>query len=141
MTDEAKQIDNAQQLAIAVRAQDNCVAAGRTIWYDRWGTLIDEIMETAPSGAGIDCGTRLDIGRTMPDYDKPLKRLSFTTEYHHMTEDGCYDGWTQHNIDVYPDFGGYDIRVSGVNRNNIKDYLHDVYYEWVAAPCAAKLSI
>lgn len=77
-----------------------------------------------PSGAGIDSGTKIDLDHSTGD------RIVFTTSYHHMDQNGMYDGWTEHTVTVRPSFVyGLDIRISGRDRNQIKDYLADVFRE------------
>jgi hypothetical protein len=45
-----------------------------------------------------------------------------------MNDGGFYDGWTEHTITVTPSFiGSMNIKISGRDRNQIKDYLHDVF--------------
>lgn len=45
-----------------------------------------------------------------------------------MNENGFYDGWTEHTITVRADLAhGFKISISGRNRNEIKDYLHEVF--------------
>ena len=105
----------------------NCVQRGgmdhaiATHW-----ARIDELMQDAPSGSGIDAGTALARDLSKPD------RLVFTTSFHHMNEVGMYDGWTHHNVVVTPSLAhGYCIRVTGRDRNGIKDYLADVFHFWM----------
>jgi len=46
-----------------------------------------------------------------------------------MDEYGGYDGWTEHTITVRPDLiHTIVLGISGRNRNDIKDYLYDVYH-------------
>lgn len=73
-----------------------------------------------PSGSGINVGTDI-IGLYK-------NAVMLHTSFHHMNEVGYYDGWTEHKITVTPTFNGMDIRISGKDRNGIKDYLHDVFY-------------
>ena len=76
-----------------------------------------------PSGAGIDNGTRIDLEASTPE------RIVFTCSYHHMNDVGVYDGWTEHTVIVTPSFVyGLEIKISGRNRNEIKDYLHDTFH-------------
>ena len=45
-----------------------------------------------------------------------------------MNENGMYDGWTEHKIVITPDLlHGFNLSIGGRNRNEIKDYLHEVY--------------
>lgn len=80
-------------------------------------------MEAAlPSGSGIDRGTIIDRERSRPD------RIVLVCSFHHMNEHGYYDGWTDHEVIVRPSLAwGFTLRVTGRDRNGIKDYLHDVY--------------
>ena len=121
---------NTQALATAIAARNNWEARddiSRHCAID-WQETIDTIMETAPSGSGIDCGTKLHE-------DSTGGRLVFVSEFHHMNEGGYYDGWTEHRIIVTPTFSDFDIRVTGRNRNEIKDYLADVYEAWLSEYC------
>jgi hypothetical protein len=81
-------------------------------------------METAPSGSGFDNGTQIDEDRS--------DVLRFATAFHHMDECGMYDGWTEHTIRVKPSLAwGFDLKVSGRDRNGIKDYIADVFAQWL----------
>ena len=42
--------------------------------------------------------------------------------------DEWLDKHTDHVITVRPSFGGLDLTISGKNKNDIKEYLSDVYY-------------
>jgi len=49
-----------------------------------------------------------------------------------MNEHGFYDGWTEHRITVKPSLAfGFELTISGRDRNEIKDYLSDVFYLWL----------
>jgi len=75
-----------------------------------------------PSGSGIDCGTKLceTLGKN--------GSFKLTLEFHHMNENGMYDGWTQHEIIVKPDLQfEFVMDIRGKDRNQIKDYLGDIY--------------
>ena len=120
----------ARELAIALRAKNDCLISGNLEWHDKWDAKIDWICEQfLPSGSGIDCGTELDEERSNE------KRLVFTCEYHHMNEDGMYDGWTSHTITVRPAFDGLDITIGGRDRNQIKEYLHETYQSAMEEIC------
>lgn len=74
-----------------------------------------------PHGSGFDAGTTIDIeGATQ-------SRIVFGADFHHMDEYGSYDGWTRHRVVVAALFEGFDIRITGVNKNDIKDYIGDVF--------------
>jgi len=77
-----------------------------------------------PSGSGIDRGTMIDLDKSTPN------KLRLITAYHHMNENGMYDEWTEHTVTVTPDLmHGFTLKIGGRNRNDIKDYLYDVYRE------------
>jgi len=116
-------------LASAIQARQNCIASHNTEWEDRWGNLIASIMDDAPNGSGFDSGTELiDLSTT-------ATKLVFTTAFHHMDENGMYDGWTEHTVTVTPAFDGIDIRVSGRNRNDIKEYIAECFDAWLNTEC------
>ena len=108
-----------QALAQAVEGMND----GR--WADIMEEKIENIMKGAPSGSGIDSGTQF-----LPEKSSQEK-LVFSADYHHMNETGFYDGWTSHLVIVTHDLIGLNIRITGRNRNDIKDYLSDVYYQWL----------
>lgn len=78
--------------------------------------------EFMPSGSGFDNGTTLDL-----DECKPGKRMTFNTAFHHINENGYYDGWTHHKVIVEADFSGFTVKVTGRNKRDIKDYIVDVF--------------
>ena len=81
------------------------------------------VLDYMPSGSGIDAGTHLYLSESTGE------KLVFGTSFHHMTE-GMYDGWTEHNITVRPSLiHGFTLTISGRNRNEIKDYLYEVFAE------------
>ena len=55
-------------------------------------------------------------------------KLVFETSFHHMSEHGYYTKWTDHTVTVRPAFQGLDIRVSGRNHGDIKDYIAECFY-------------
>ena len=79
------------------------------------------VKDFMPSGSGFDAGTKLDLDLSHAE------RLVFTTSYHHMNDGGYYDGWTEHTVTVTPGFNGSNIRISGRDRNGIKDYIHSTF--------------
>jgi len=135
-TDERKNIMMNQTMptrprykAISSRliALQNCRQTGYAKWADKheeW--IVDEVRGTGPSGSGIDCGTSFDFARSKPN------KLVFVVGYHHMDDAGGYDGWTSHSIVVRPSlYFDIDIRITGKDRNGIKDYLADVFHSWL----------
>lgn len=122
----------ASELASLLLAMANCEESGNAEWLEKHRARAEEIVRnTAPSGSGIDCGTTLDFERS------DSKKLVFMCSFHHMDEHGSYDGWSNHEIVVKPSLAfGIDVAVKGQNRNDVKDYLHEVYRCWLTGRAA-----
>lgn len=112
-----------QELHAAHMALANCKKSGNDVWAEKWEARIAKIMEFAPSGSGFDSGTQ--IFEIMPT------AMKFQTSFHHMDGNGSYDGWTEHTVTVRPGFNGIGISVGGKNKNQIKEYIGDVFHEWL----------
>jgi hypothetical protein len=98
-------------------------------WKHRHAARLDAMAKELPSGAGIDCGTKIDRDRSTPE------KIILTMSYHHMNENGYYDGWTEHTITCRPSFiHGIKLTIGGRDRNQVKDYLHDVYSTALSEP-------
>lgn len=82
------------------------------------------VDNTAPSGSGLDSGIEvLKVTDTC---------VEFQADFHHMNDVGYYDGWTQHRVKVTPSLtNGFNIKISGKNKNEIKDYLYDIFYHYL----------
>ena len=113
-----------KRLAGLISAYNNCVASGNS-WSEKHKEEILKLCEDKlPHGAGIDNGTQIDLERSTDE------KLVFTTSYHHMNNVGMYDGWTDHTVIVTASLAHYiNIRITGKNRNDIKDYLHEVFLD------------
>ena len=126
------------ELAAAIQARLNCsqqkaapnplpegyIAKAEMVnpeWFDKWTERIHDLEQLLPSGSGIDCGTKVDLDASHAE------KLVLYTSFHHMNDGGMYDGWTEHIIVVTPSFRGINLRISGRNRNDIKEYLYDTY--------------
>jgi hypothetical protein len=95
-------------------------------WLDKHTDTIKRIVQNGPSGSGIDNGTQIALDNSTGN------KLVFTTAFHHMDEGGMYDGWTYHVITIRPSLQfGFDMKITGSNRNDIKEYLSEVYSNWL----------
>ena len=75
-----------------------------------------------PYGSGFDSGTELVFDISTPE------KLCFKTSFHHMNENGYYDGWTDHTVIVKSSLVfGFDFKITGKNRNDIKEYITDCF--------------
>lgn len=123
-----------QLLASLVQARINCAKSGNVEWFDRHTERARELVKRhMPSGSGFDSGTTLDLDRSAPE------RLVFKADYHHMNDGGFYDGWTRHEVIVTPSLAsGFSLRITGRDRNEFKDYAHEVFYSSLREVISAK---
>ena len=112
-----------QRIAELLTARANCEASGNAEWHRRHTEcLLSLVKKYMPSGSGLNSGTQIDLSLSKPN------KIDFDTSFHHMDGNGFYDGWTDHSVTVTPDFvSQINLRITGRNRNDIKDYLHDVF--------------
>ena len=110
------------ELAQAIQARKSCEQSGNTEWFDKCSSRIKTIEDLLPHGSGFDSGTKVNLEASHAD------RLVFETSFHHMTDSGMYDGWTEHTVTVTPAFiGDYHIRISGRNVNDIKEFIAEEF--------------
>lgn len=111
-----------QLIALAGDAANNCAAQGNSEWQQVWEKLLEQCEELLPSGSGFDAGTAIEHANS--------KKIILRTSFHHMNESGYYDGWTEHVITVVPNLAhGFDLRVGGRDRNDVKEYIAEVFYD------------
>lgn len=113
-----KQI-NLTQLSQSIAAYNQC----NQEWKDKAEDRINEMCKELPHGSGIDDKCEIDLTQSTKD------RIVFFFEYHHMDDNGYYCKWTEHNLIVTPNFGGFDLRITGINYRDIKDYLYQLWNE------------
>lgn len=125
----------ANEIASLIAARVNCLKYGSAEWHRHHGQKLARIIrDYLPSGGGFDCGTTL-----LEEECRGGERLVFSTEFHHMDEHGGYDRWTQHKVTVYPSLiYGLDIRVSGKDRNNVKECISQCFYDALTAEWTEK---
>lgn len=111
------------ELSNLLTAKSNCERSGNTEWLTKHTETLEALVqEFMPRGSGFDSGTKLDWSASHPE------KLVFSTAFHHMDEHGYYDGWTEHTVTVTPSLSGTPrIRVSGRNRNEIKDVIYEEF--------------
>ncbi len=109
-------------LASSVDAYLRCIETNNKEWEGKHKETIETLVDFMPSGSGIDNATKIDLGASTGE------KLVFTFGYHHMDENGYYRCWTYHTLIVKSSLiHGFVLTISGPNRNEIKDYLHEVY--------------
>lgn len=87
------------------------------------------VKEHLPSGSGFDAGTTLDLDMSDSSVYRYPGRLAFKTSFHHMDEHGGYDGWTDHFVHAMPDWQGITLVVTGRDRKQIKEYIHETFHQ------------
>lgn len=100
-----------------------CIKNGNVEWQNKHKDELRYIEKNLlPSGSGFDVGTKICM--EMPNPEK----ITLITGYHHMDENGGYDGWTEHKVIIAPSLQfGFNIRITGRNKNDIKEYMTDVF--------------
>jgi hypothetical protein len=108
------------RIANLLVAHNNCVSSGNKEYMDiHYDKLEELVAEYLPRGSGFDHKTKFVWEESNQN------KLVFTTAFHHMDESGYYSGWTEHKIIVTPDLlFGCNIKITGKNRNDIKEYIH-----------------
>lgn len=111
-----------KHLASKLDALENCIKTHNTQWEEiHEDTILGIVKNYMPSGSGIDAGTKIDLDNSTG------KRIVLTFGFHHMTE-GMYDGWTEHKAIVVPSLvHDFELRITGSNRNDVKDYLYQTF--------------
>jgi hypothetical protein len=114
-----------RKLAGLLLAVENCEKTGNKVWREKHRETIKALAEKhLPRGSGFDNGTKLDLDSSEPE------KLVFQTSFHHMNNAGMYTGWTEHKVTVKGSLVyGFTLTVSGQNRNDIKDFISDMFQE------------
>lgn len=109
-------------IAAAIAARNNCIKAWNAEGVDKWENRLTNLTDLLPQGSGFDNGTTIDLDESRSE------RLVLFTSFHHMDENGFYDGWTDHRITIVPSLQfDFNIRIGGRNRNDIKEHMYEVF--------------
>jgi hypothetical protein len=98
-------------------------------WYKNTEDFIDNAIEKIarlekmlPYGSGFDNGSKIDLEKSTD------QKIIIITSFHHVNEYGHYIGWTEHKVIITSCLKhGFQIKITGINKNRIKDYLYDVF--------------
>lgn len=150
-----------RELVLTINAQKTCIKKGNNEWVEKHQDTIDKLMNSAPSGSGIDCGTTLEFEQCTDN------KLVFSFSYHHMDQNGMYCGWSENILTVTPSLLfeidlDFEIDLSGADvesligydefaeneeneeievteeeiewvKDRLTDYLYDVYQYWLTS--------
>ncbi len=113
-------------LASTIAARLNCIESDNTEWIGKHHDRIDALQDLLPSGSGIDCGTKVDLDNSTGE------KIVLTADYHHMNENGMYDGWSNGTITITPSLAhtiniDFDWPLEG-DDCDLLDYLHQTYH-------------
>lgn len=108
-----------QAIHSAIVARKNCPIAGE--WFVRWEERIRELEKEFPSGSGFD--VRMSVDRD--SFDK----VKISGSFHQMDNNGFYCGWKDFVVVVKPAFNGIDMRVTGLMKASVREYIGDVMHE------------
>ncbi len=110
-------------------AYQRCIETNND-WSQKHAQTLETLQTLLPSGSGFDSGTKIDLDRSTGE------KLVLHTSYHHMHESGMYDGWTDHTVTVRASLiHTIDLKISGPNRNEIKDYIHETFHHVLTTVC------
>lgn len=109
-------------IAQSLSAYHNAEKAGNAEWSEKHIQKVLSYTDYLPNGSGFDTGTSIDLNKSTEE------KLVFLVSYHHMNSDGFYTGWTDHTVTITPSLvSGFDIKVSGRNKNEIKDHIAECF--------------
>lgn len=112
-----------EELAGAIDARKACLREPRNEYgLEIHNSTIKTCLGLLPSGSGWDSGTDIDLD------DSHANKLVLFGEFHHMDGQGFYDGWTDHVVIVTPSLtSDFTLRITGANRNDIKEHLYQTF--------------
>jgi hypothetical protein len=91
-------------------------------WKNKAESEVKALCDMLPHGSGIDAEREVDLEASSGS------KIIINLSYHHMDENGFYDGWTSHSIIIRPSLtNGFDLKVTGKDRNEIKGYLAEIF--------------
>ena len=77
------------------------------------------LFKNFPIGSGI-CNTEVI---SVTD-----KKIVIGFSYQHYNDNGYHEGYTNHECRITAKFDDFNIYISGRNKNDIKDYLHELFF-------------
>jgi hypothetical protein len=111
-----------KQIAGRINAYNNCIKINNKEWEEKHLEILESYNDNLPSGSGFDSGSKISIE------DSTDNKIVIYTSYHFMNENGFYDGWEDYKIIVTPSLQfDFDLKIIGKNRNEIKDYMYEVF--------------
>ena len=98
-------------------------------WYDKHAKSIEDLIKDHfPHGSGFDGDVWLDFNLSNPE------KLVFSAEFHHLNENGYYDGWPTLKVTVKASLSyGIVFKVTGPKRKYVGDagYFYSIFDEFL----------
>ena len=120
MTDFAEARSLAYCIATAYTARKNCSESGNTLWFDRWGSALENMQEEFPSGSGFDSPAEINEKTTDT-------RIVIRGSFHPMDENGYYRSWKEFKVVCIPTFTGFSVSCTGAG-SDLNDLIADEYH-------------
>lgn len=86
---------------------------------------IEKLQNLLPSGSGIDYGCKIDVKNSGKN------KVVILFDFHFLNDSGYYDGCENYRIIIKPELTGFDMRIIGKNREQIKDYFYDLFNSYL----------
>jgi hypothetical protein len=94
-------------------------------FYDQADQELEELKKFLPYGSGFNSGSEICLEECQDE------KIVILTWYHHMNERGYREEVTKHKVIITPSFRGMNIKVTGKNKNIIKVYIADLFYNLI----------
>jgi hypothetical protein len=105
-------------------AWNNCIKSNNEYWSQKHNDTMMKLLDELPHGSGIDGSWWIELE------DCNEERLVFGCWYHHMNENGMYDGGTDFVVTVRPSLSfGFNIKITGKfpkRYRETRDYLVEI---------------
>jgi len=112
-----------KELAGTIQARLNCIQNKNQDWIQKHEDKISELIDRLPHGSGLDGDNIINLDKSNGE------KIIIETSFHHMDENGMYDGWTEHKLIITASLiFGLHIKIIGRDKNNIKEYLHEIFH-------------
>lgn len=113
---------NLSKLAGVIQAYKNCIESKNFEWEEKHLEYINNEAKKLPYGSGFDVGCEIDLPKCTDI------KIVILTSFHVMDECGYYSGWQDYKVIVTPEFGYFHVKVQGSNKQGLKYYVRDVFY-------------
>jgi hypothetical protein len=105
-----------------LQAKEDCRKIDNIEWFNKHSYHVEELAKNyLPSGSGINAGCEIS------QEESNENKIVITFSYDHMNENGYYEGCTYHKCICKPTFDGPELKITGKNKNGIKEYLYDIF--------------